>query len=51
MLQPFDRDGKLLCAACMRPIARFYLVVREHDPIDADAQLAVHADCLSVLCS
>jgi len=51
MLQPFDRDGKLLCAACMKPIShgQFFVEVRQRDDVDQDSRLAVHVGCLGNL--
>lgn len=46
-MQSFDEDGNLLCIDCHKPILQdqFYVVVRQRDMVDTDAELAVHAYC------
>lgn len=49
MLQPFSAEGALLCAspACGTEIDSLYIVIRLRDPVDTDAELAVHIGCLA----
>lgn len=45
MDQPFDGQGRLLCASCSGLIDHFYVLVNEHDGGDYDPQVAVHVGC------